>query len=91
MDLDLRLLEFGREGGGADLSLLAMSHFTVTNLGSRILDPIIDALSSFSSMSQQALQSAQIRLELTEILLGPAGLYEALRAKGAEVRRQGRG
>jgi len=42
----------------------------------------MDALSSFSSMSKQALQSAKIRMELKEILLGPVGLYEALRAKG---------
>jgi type I restriction enzyme R subunit len=47
-----------------------------------ILDAVMDALSSFSSMSKQALESAKIRLELKEILLGPAGLYEALVKKG---------
>jgi len=168
-----RLLDFGRETEGVDLSLLAMTHYTVKNLGVRnlslsggtpgdkidptgeggtgqvrdkekealdaiiamvndlfvgdlspgdklvyvnnvingkllecetlieqavnntkeqfasspdldklILDAVMDALSSFSSMSKQALQSAKIRMELKEILLGPVGLYEALRAKG---------
>ncbi|MEY2342769.1 type I restriction endonuclease subunit R [Acidithiobacillus sp. IBUN Pt1247-S3] len=47
-----------------------------------ILDAVMDALSSFTAMSKQALESARIRLELKEILLGPAGLYEALKAKG---------
>jgi len=55
------------------------------DLDQRILDAVMDALSSFSSMSKQALASAKIRLELKEILLGPAGLYEALRAKGVEA------
>ena len=50
-----------------------------------ILDAVMGALSSFTSMSTQALGSAKIRLELKEILLGPAGLYEALLAKGAEA------
>ncbi|HVA90965.1 MAG TPA: type I restriction endonuclease subunit R, partial [Chloroflexota bacterium] len=50
-----------------------------------IMDAVMDALSAFTSMSTQALGSAKIRLELKEILLGPAGLYEALRAKGGEA------
>jgi type I restriction enzyme R subunit len=50
-----------------------------------IMNAVMDALSSFTSMSTQALASAQIRLELKEILLGPAGLYEALVTKGAEA------
>lgn len=52
------------------------------DLDKRIMEAVMDALSSFSSMSKQALESAKIRMELKEILLGPAGLYEALRAKG---------
>ncbi|MGH2388599.1 MAG: type I restriction enzyme subunit R domain-containing protein, partial [Chloroflexota bacterium] len=59
------------------------------DLDQRILDAVMDALSSFSSMSTQALASAKIRLELKEILLGPAGLYEALRAKGVEAGASG--
>jgi type I restriction enzyme R subunit len=35
-------------------------------------------------MSKQALESAKIRLELKEILLGPMGLYEELVKKGNE-------
>lgn len=50
-----------------------------------IMNAVMDALSSFTSMSRQALASAKIRLELKEILLGPAGLYEALVAKGTEA------
>lgn len=52
------------------------------DLDDRILDAVMDALSAFSSMSKQALESAKIRMEMKEILLGPAGLYDALRAKG---------
>ncbi|MEE3501303.1 type I restriction endonuclease [Acidiphilium acidophilum] len=52
------------------------------DLDSLILDAVMDALSSFSSMSKQALESAKIRLELKEILLGPAKLYEELKEKG---------
>ena len=47
-----------------------------------IQDAVIDALSSFTSMSKQALESAKILQELKAVLLGPAGLYEALRHKG---------
>jgi type I restriction enzyme R subunit len=52
------------------------------DLDSKIMDAVIGALTSFSSMSTQALDSAKIRAEMKEILLGPAGLYEALRKKG---------
>ncbi|MGK9453003.1 type I restriction enzyme subunit R domain-containing protein [Acidithiobacillus caldus] len=45
-------------------------------------DAVIDALASFTEMSRQALQSAQTLKELKEVLLGPAGLYEALRERG---------
>ena len=51
------------------------------DLDQQIMDAVMDALASFSSMSKQALESAKIRLELKEILLGPAGLYEALKNK----------
>lgn len=49
------------------------------DLARLILDAIMDAMESFSSMSSQALESARIRTELKNILLGPAGLYERLR------------
>lgn len=48
------------------------------DLDQQIMEAVMDALSSFSAMSKQALESAKIRLELKEILMGPAGLYEAL-------------
>ena len=48
-----------------------------------ILDAIMDAMASFTSMSTQALESARIRAELKDILLGPAGLYERLREQRA--------
>jgi type I restriction enzyme R subunit len=48
------------------------------DLDKQIMDAVMDALAAFSSMSKQALESAKIRLELKEILMGPAGLYEAL-------------
>jgi type I restriction enzyme R subunit len=52
------------------------------DLDKQIMEAVMDALSSFSSMSKQALESAKIRLELKEILMGPAGLYEDLVKKG---------
>ncbi|MEF8749764.1 MAG: DEAD/DEAH box helicase family protein [Candidatus Accumulibacter propinquus] len=51
------------------------------DLDARILDAVMDALSAFSSMSKQALESAKIRADIKAILLGPVGLYEALRGK----------
>ncbi|WP_312261294.1 type I restriction endonuclease [Candidatus Igneacidithiobacillus taiwanensis] len=47
-----------------------------------ILEAVIEALSSFTSMSKQALENEKIRQDLKEVLLGPAGLYEALRERG---------
>lgn len=52
------------------------------DLDQQILNAVMDALASFTSMSRQALESAKIRMELKEILLGPVGLYEALKDKG---------
>ena len=40
---------------------------------------MIDALSSFTSMSKQAPESAKFLKELKAVLLGLAELYEALR------------
>lgn len=53
------------------------------DLDRHIMDAVIDALTAFSSMSKQALESAKIRMELKDILLGPAGLYEELRARAS--------
>jgi type I restriction enzyme R subunit len=56
------------------------------DLEKQIMNAVMDALSSFTDMSKQALESAKIRLELKEILLGPVGLYEALVKKGRDKR-----
>lgn len=42
---------------------------------------IIDAFDAHTTMSKQALDSARVRDDLKDILLGPAQLYEALRAR----------
>ncbi len=47
-----------------------------------ILDAVIDAFEAHSTMSRQALDSAQVREGLKDILLGPGQLYEALRRRG---------
>lgn len=51
------------------------------DLDARILDAVMDALSAFTSMSRQALESERIRAEIKSILLGPGRLYELLRAQ----------
>jgi type I restriction enzyme R subunit len=55
------------------------------DLAKGILDAIMDALSAHNTMSKQALDSDKVRSGLRDILLGPAHLYEALRAKGVRV------
>lgn len=42
---------------------------------------VMDALEAHSTMSTQALGAERVREGLKNILLGPAQLYEALRAK----------
>jgi type I restriction enzyme R subunit len=43
------------------------------------MDAIIDALDAHTTMSKQALDSETVRSGLKDVLMGPAGLYEALR------------
>jgi type I restriction enzyme R subunit len=52
------------------------------DLASGILYAIMDALTAHSTMSKQALESDKVRSGLKDVLLGPAQLYEALRARG---------
>jgi type I restriction enzyme R subunit len=52
------------------------------DLATGILNAIMDAFSAHSAMSKQALDSEKVRSGLKDVLLGPAQLYEALRAKG---------
>jgi hypothetical protein len=49
---------------------------------------IPDAFAAHSAMSKQALGSEKVRSGLKDVLLGPAQLYEALRARGAETQVQ---
>lgn len=58
------------------------------DLASGILNAIMDALAAHSTMSKQALESEKVRSGLKDVLLGPAQLYEALRAK-AETPQMG--
>jgi type I restriction enzyme, R subunit len=55
------------------------------DLKDALLHAIMDALDAHNTMSSQALNSERVRDGLKDILLGPAQLYEALRAKGQEV------
>jgi signal transduction histidine kinase len=48
----------------------------------------VDAFAAHSVMSKQALDSEKVRTDLKEVLLGPAQLYEALRAKGDSISPQ---
>jgi type I restriction enzyme R subunit len=52
------------------------------DLANGILYAIMDALTAHSTMSKQALESEKVRSGLKDVLLGPAQLYEALRARG---------
>jgi type I restriction enzyme R subunit len=51
------------------------------DLASAIMTAIIEAFDAHGTMSKQALDSEKVRGGLQDILLGPAQLYEALRAK----------
>lgn len=51
------------------------------DLGKALMDAIMDAFEAHQSMSTQALGSERVRQGLRDILLGPAQLYEALRAR----------
>ena len=54
------------------------------DLSSAIMNAIMDALAAHTTMSKQALESERVRSGLRDILLGPAQLYEALRARAEE-------
>jgi type I restriction enzyme R subunit len=50
-------------------------------LSYEILNAVMDALAAHSTMSKQALESERVREGLKDVLLGPAGLYEAMRER----------
>jgi type I restriction enzyme R subunit len=51
------------------------------DLANALMDAIMDALDAHTAMSTQALGSPRVRDGLRDVLLGPAQLYEALRAR----------
>lgn len=55
------------------------------DLDRALTDAIIDAFGAYTTMSKQALDSDRVRTGLKDILLGPAQLYEALRARGGQI------
>jgi type I restriction enzyme R subunit len=58
------------------------------DLKDEIMNAIIDAFASHSAMSKQAIDSERVRDGLKDVLLGPAGLYEALKdrtSRGVEL------
>ena len=54
------------------------------DLTAEIMNAVMDAFAAHSAMSRQALDSEKVRSGLKDVLLGPAQLYEALRARGVE-------
>lgn len=59
------------------------------DLTDALMHAIIDAFDAHTTMSKQALDSARVRDGLKDILLGPAQLYEALRARSDVSPRRG--
>lgn len=59
------------------------------DLTDALMHAIIDAFDAHTTMSRQALDSARVRDGLKDILLGPAQLYEALRARSDASPRLG--
>ncbi len=51
------------------------------DLANELMSAIMDAFAAHQTMSKQALDSPRVRNGLRDILLGPAELYEALRAR----------
>ena len=52
------------------------------DLADALMNAIMDAFEAHTTMSSQALGSERVREGLKDTLLGPAQLYEALRARG---------
>jgi len=51
------------------------------SLNEELLNAIMDAMAAHQSMSRQALNSDSIRARILATLLGPSGLWEALRSQ----------
>jgi type I restriction enzyme, R subunit len=54
------------------------------DLAEEILHAVMDAFTANSSLTRQALESEKVRTGLKEVLLGPAQLYESLRAAASQ-------
>lgn len=52
------------------------------DLANEIMNAVMDALTAHSAMSKQALESAQLRNDMKDVLLGAGRLWEGLREKG---------
>ena len=53
------------------------------DLANEIMGAVMDALTAHSAMSKQALESAQLRADMKDVLLGAGKLWEGLREKAA--------
>jgi type I restriction enzyme R subunit len=51
------------------------------DLASEIMVAVMDALTVHTAMSKQALESAQLRVDMKDVLLGAGKLWEGLREK----------
>jgi len=56
------------------------------DLNLELLNAIMDSSTAMSSLSKEALESEHVRSGLKDVLMGPAQLYEALRAAGSTIR-----
>ena len=57
---------------------------TSPDLTRELMNAILDALEAHTTMSNQAINSERVRDGLKDVLLGPAGLYEALRERALQ-------
>ena len=55
------------------------------DLKNELMNAIIGAFDAHTAMSTQALGSEAVRAGLRDVLLGPAGLYEALREPAGQA------
>tara|TARA_R110002074_G_scaffold402322_1_gene606920 strand:- start:3887 stop:7003 length:3117 start_codon:yes stop_codon:yes gene_type:complete len=56
------------------------------DLSKQFINAVMDALEVYNTMGEQTLASERIQKGLLDTLLGPAQLYEALRARGEELK-----
>lgn len=71
--------------GAAIKGPFAGRHANSPDLAKEMLNAIMDALAAHGTMSKQALDSAKLRGEMQDVLLGPGPLDEALRERGASA------